>query len=250
MFLQVSFLPRRLSLPTLATVDGVEYGNSKSLEKTLSTNDAINVEFLAEPFVPVNIAANAVINTNGMEQSKLFTLADGCTIKSTNGNIITTTSPFVSNNGEKHISVSSAASVVKSDKVKDNLFASFSASDYDKEIGRSMYQIADTNYINDRFNGYNGDNINAVNSWCAWTPSKKIAYVTGADQHIVIDFDMAKNDSLVYKFSTITVNSGGSSQFKDAQGNAAPVDIDVDTFLFDYNQGDFVHVTMVLSVDT
>ena len=238
------------ALPTLATVDGVEYGNSKSLEKTLSTNDAINVEFLAEPFVPVNIAANAVINTNGMPKSNLFTLVGGCTIKSENENIITTTSPFVSNNEEKHISVSSAAGVVKSDKVKDNLFASFSAVDYGKEIGRSMYQIADTNYINDRFNGYNGDNINAVNSWFAWNPSKKIAYVTGADQHIVIDFDMAKNDSLVYKFSTITVNSGGTSQFYDAQDKPAPVDIDVDAFLLGYNQGDFVHVTMVLSVDT
>ena len=239
------------ALTTIATVDGVDYGNSKSLEKVLNTNDSINVEFLAEPFAPVNIAANAVINTNGMNKDKLFKLVSKCEIKSINGNIITTTSPFVSNTGpEQVVSYSEAAGLVKSNKVENNVFGYFSANNYNKTNGRGLYKVEDSYtgnaYINEHV--YGGTVDNSSNSYNNWQPSGgKIPYVTGVNQHIVIDFDFAMHSTdIEYNFKTLTrVNDTNLSA---AWGNSD--DISFKTLLADYERGEFVHITMVLSTDT
>ena len=236
------------ALPTLATVDGVEYGNSKSLEKALSTNDAINVEFLAEPFVPVKIAANAVINTNGMPKSNLFTLVGGCTIKSENGNMITTTSPFVSNvSDEQEIAYSSAVGIVKNENVSGNILSYFTANNYNKTNGRGIYKVEDTYtgsaYINEHvYGGTVGDSSNTYNGW--YPSGGKIPYVKGVNQHIVIDFDIAMHDTLSYPIMTITRTSGGGTAWGSADSTS------LSTVLEKYNRSEFVHVTMVLSTDT
>ena len=239
------------SLAPIATVDGVEYGNTKALEKALSTNDTINVEFLMAPFIPVKIAANAVINTNGIPKSDLFTLANGCTIKSENGNTITTTSPFVSNTGpEQVVSHSEAGGLVKSNKVENNVFGYFSANNYNKTNGRGFYKVEDSYtgnaYINEHV--YGGTVDNNSNSYNNWHPSGgKIPYVTGVNQHIVIDFDFAMHSTdIEYNFKTLTrVNDANSSA---AWGSSD--DISFKTLLANYERGEFVHITMVLSTDT
>ena len=235
-------------LPALATVDGVEYRSSGKLAKALNTNDTVNVEFLAQPLVPVIICANAKINTNGMDQDKLFKLANGCEIKSINGNIVTTTAPFVSNDGEEHVSPSMAFSLLKSDRVENNLLSRFQAINFDKDNCRAMYKVFDTytgkvSYINERV--LNGDPSSA-NTYNEWHPTgSKIPYVTGVDQHIVVDFDVAMYSSgLEYTFKTVTRTSSGGSAWGDND------DISLKTLLADYDLGEFVHITMVLSTDT
>ena len=237
-------------LPTIATVDGVEYYNAKNLAQALNSNDLLNVEFLAEPFVPVALCANAVINTNGMAQNKLFKLDGKCKIESVNGNIITTTAPFVSNyTGEQHVGASSAASLVKSDKVEGNIFSQFGVSKFDVDGGRTMYQVYDkytgkVSYINERV--YSSTNTSSSNTYNDWFPNgKKITYVMGTDQHIVIDFDIALHDDNKYTFKTVTRTSDGGSAWNDAT-----TDITLDTMVSGYELGEFVHITMVLSTDT
>jgi hypothetical protein len=238
-------------LATLAKVDEVEYGNSVSLERVLSTNDAIDVEFMAEPFVPLKIAANAVINTNGMEQSKLFTLVSGCEIKSTNGNIITTTSPFVSNTSdEQMIGDSAAAGIVKNENVKDNIFGYFTFSNFNKINGRGLYKVEDTYtgsaYINEHV--YGGTVNDSSNTYNGLYPSGgRIPYVTGVDQHIVIDFDFAMHSSdAEYTSKTVT----RTSNMQSAWGSGGSDDISFKDLLANYDRGEFVHITMVLSTDT
>lgn len=238
-------------LATLAIVDGVEYANATSLERMLNTNDTVDVEFMAEPFVPVKIAANAVINTNGMPISNLFTLADGCTIKSTNGNIITTTSPFVSNiSDEELIGDSAAVGFVKNESVSGNLLSYFTSNNYGKNNGRAFYKVEDTYtgsaYINEHV--YGGTVNDSSNTYNGWYPSGgKIPYVTGVDQHIVIDFDFAMHTSnLEYVFKTVTRTSSMGA----AWGSNGSDDISFMNLLAGYERSEFLHITMVLSTDT
>lgn len=93
-------------LPTVATVDGVECRNFSNVSRAFNTNDTVEVEFLAEPLVPINLCANAVINTNGMNYTKIFTPVSGCKIESVSGNIVTTSAPFVSNYQENAVDFS------------------------------------------------------------------------------------------------------------------------------------------------
>lgn len=236
-------------LPVLATVDGVEYRSAGKLAKALNTNDTVNVEFLAQPLAPVIICANAKINTNGMDPDKLFKLATGCEIKSINGNIYTTTAPFVSNDGEEHVSPSVAFGFLKSSRVENNLLSRFQAINFDKDNCRAMYKVFDTytgkvSYINERVLNGNPSSSNTYNEW--YPTGDKIPYVTGVDQHIVVDFDVAMYDnSSNYVFKTVTRTSTGGSAWNNETN-----DISLNTLLSAYELGEFVHITMVLSSDT
>ena len=84
-------------LAKLAVVNGVDYYDATSLENALSTNDDIEVEFTYAPFVPVVLAANAKINTNGMDINELVTLGEGVEIVKTEGKIVYTTAPHIAN---------------------------------------------------------------------------------------------------------------------------------------------------------
>ena len=232
-------------MPVVATVEGVEYRNFKELNKGFATNDTVKVEFLAQPFGPVEICVNANINTNGMDRAKLFTLHPDCKIKSTNGNIITTTAPFVSNLGESHVTPSSAASSIRASHA-DNLFAEFSANNYDRVNGRTMYAISDkytgSFYINERV--HSGTVDNNSNTYNDWFPSgKKIPYVVGSEQHIIIDLDIAMHTNDPYTLKMITRTSSAGS----AWGNN---DLSLNKVLEGYALDEFVHLTIVLSTDT
>ena len=148
-------------LPVLATVDGVEYRNSTHLDRAFATNDTVDVEFFAQPFAPIDFCVNANVNTNGMEQSKLFTPVNGCQIVAVSGNLVSTTAPFVSNLSESHITPGSAPNIIKFSH-PDNLFSEFSAINYDVVNGRAMYAISDkytgVAYINERVYGGTVDN--------------------------------------------------------------------------------------------
>ena len=93
-------------LPALVKVEGTEYRNFADVSQAIVTNDTVNVEFLAQPFGPIPFCANANIDTHGMDFNSLVTLTDGCKVASTNGNVVTTTAPFVSNYSEKAVDFS------------------------------------------------------------------------------------------------------------------------------------------------
>ncbi len=234
-------------LPVLATIEDNEYRNFKDLERGISTNDTVNVEFLAQPFAPISFCVNANVNTNGMEQSKLFTPVNGCQIVSVNGNIVSTTAPFVSNVTQSHVAPTSAPNIIKLPHA-DNVFSEFQAINYDKSGGRTMYVVSDSytnsTYINERVHsGIVNDSSNTYNDW--FPSGKKITYVTGVDQHIVVDFDIAMNSSdTPYLLKTITRTSASGSAWS---GNN---DISLNTLYQGYELGEFVHITMVLSTDT
>ena len=232
-------------MPVVATVDGVEYRNFNDLSKAFSTNDVVNVDFLAEPFVPVSLCANAVINTNGMDADDLFSLTSECEIQSVNGNIVTTTSPFVSNYGESAITPANAAKVVKYSH-PDNILSYFTPNNYDVASGRTMKQVFDTytgvSYVNER--PYSTAVNDSSNTYNGWFPSGgKITYVKGQDQHVVIDFDIAMNDTNPYLLKTITRTSSGGSAWGDN-------DLSLNTLYSGHELGEFVHITIVLSTDT
>lgn len=88
------------ALPTVATVNGVAYSNVHLLQNALTSNYKLDVEFLSTPVYPVTVKANATINTNGMDLSKLVTFGPECSTPVVDGNLVTVTHPFVVTNKE------------------------------------------------------------------------------------------------------------------------------------------------------
>lgn len=197
-------------LPVVATADGVEYRNFASLKQVFATNDTVEVEFLAKPFGPLEICANANINTNGMDHSALFKTAPGCTIASVSGNIVSTKAPFVSNYIEQEVdftgySATSAniAAVYNATKgnAKGNLYERFSIVTKSslKNINtlgyRSVTLISDsvtgmTIYRESAKVSEGSTTTKENNEYSNFNFTKqKLSYESGKNEYIVVDFD-------------------------------------------------------------
>ena len=234
------------ALPTIATVDGVEYGNATTLARALSTNDSINVEFFAEPLAPVNIAANAVINTNGMSKNKLFTLVSGCSIKSENGNIITTTSPFVDNISESSIPTANVLANVKYDH-PDNQIGNASFVNYSQTGTRGTYLVTDSwtgkSYVKDTL--YSGT-ANMSNTYLDWQyTGTKCLYEYGVDQYLIFDIDFAFDEFANVNLNPLTRDASGGGVWGNTIPNINELFIEAGIPL-----GEFAHLTALLSPDT
>jgi len=194
-------------LPVVAIVDGVECRNFQTLANSFNSNDTVNVEFLAQPLAPITICANANINTNGMEQNALFVLDPKCMINDVNGNIITTTAPFVSNYKEEKLSIAGqgysaqAYSAVRY-QLPSNLFSSFyHHSQSNKSLwGTPGYRNA--SLVTDTITGnaiYRENTIPDSNGKFIGTneyvnlnfASQNISYSADTTDYIVLDIDYA-----------------------------------------------------------
>ena len=243
------------SLPTVVTVDGVGYTNFSTFSKAVTTNDTVNVEFLAQPLVPTTICVNAKINTNGMDHTKLFTVTGGCQIASVNGNIVTTTAPFVSNYVEQEVnftgySASSAnvSAVYNATKgnAKGNLYDRFnivSATSL-KNINtlgyRSVNLISDTatgttiyresanvsagSTTTKEQNEYSNFNFTAV----------QLSYEAGKNEYVVMDFDYTYTGTLDGIFLQIIPRGNGGYHASGMTLSNLPL-----------TEGEMVHITAV-----
>ena len=206
-------------LPVVATADGVEYRNFNSLQKAFATNDTIDVDFLAKPFGPFEICANANINTNGMAQSDLFKLASNCEIVSVSGNIVSTKAPFVGNNSEKGVTYSgfdkNATSVNVNEifnatkgNAKGNLYDRFNTVTGGKiiNLGTAGYRggtiISDsvtgtTIYCESGTPAKNSTALSYANEYSNFNFTKQIlTYEAGKNEYIVVDFDYTFDGTL------------------------------------------------------
>ena len=82
-------------LPEVARVNGVTYYNEAALAQDLRTNDYLEIEFLATPFTPVVLAADATVNTNGLDFAELITLGEGAEVTGAEGNKVFVSSPYI-----------------------------------------------------------------------------------------------------------------------------------------------------------
>ncbi len=82
-------------LPEVARVNGVTYYNEAALAQDLRTNDYLEIEFLSTPFTPVVLAADATVNTNGLDFAELVTLSEGAEVTGAEGNKVFVSSPYI-----------------------------------------------------------------------------------------------------------------------------------------------------------
>ena len=204
-------------LPVVATVDGAEYRNFSKVSQAFNSNDVVEVDFLKQPFAPIEICANANINTNGMAQSDLFKLASNCEIVSTSGNIVSTKAPFVSNYVEQTVdfsgySASSAniAAIYNATKgnAKGNLYDRFNMVSKTSLKNINTLGYRSTTLISDTSTGTTiyreSANVSAgstttkeQNEYSNFNFTKQIlTYEAGKNEYIVVDFDYTFDGTL------------------------------------------------------
>ena len=251
------------ALPQLATVNGVSYNNAAELTAALTSNKQLEVEFTGMPVAPVTVTANAVINTNGLDRAKLFTLGKGCEIVSEADGIVTTTSPFVSNMNVVDIATGNVEALVKAHNSDNQLGAPmFVYYDGGQEGVRPAGSERRVSLVTDLLTGQKyvkdygyGDvigtlgNSNVYVDWHTTNDKAIMTYELGVNQFIVFDIDFAieqyATNNTKINLNVITRNSGGGGVwgnnavfFDDIFANAGiPL-------------GEFAHVTAVVSPDT
>ena len=244
-------------LPVVATADGVEYRNFSSLQKAFATNDTVDVDFLAKPFGPLEICANANINTNGMEKSDLFKLASNCQIVSTSGNIVSTKAPFVGNDSEKGVTYSgfdkNATSVNVNEifnatkgNAKGNLYDRFNTVTGGKIINLGTAGYRGGTIISDSVTGTtiyresgtpakNSTALSYANEYSNFNFTKQIlTYEAGKNEYIVMDFDYTFTGTLDGIFLQIIPR--GSSGYHATGFSVKNLPI---------TEGEMVHITAV-----
>ena len=244
-------------LPVVATVDGVEYRNFSSLQKAFATNDTVDVDFLAKPFGPLEICANANINTNGMEQSDLFKLASNCEIVSVSENIVSTKAPFVGNDSEKGVTYSgfdkNATSVNVNEiynatkgNAKGNLYDRFNTVTGGKIINLGTEGYRGGTIISDSVTGTtiycesgtpakNSTALSYANEYSNFNFTKQIlTYEAGKNEYIVMDFDYTFTGTLDGIFLQIIPR--GSSGYHATGFTVKNLPI---------TEGEMVHITAV-----
>ena len=249
-------------LDPIAKVNGTEYSNTKELEKALYTNEQLSVEFLTVPFIPVNLRANATVNTHGFGINNLVTFDPVCSEAQQNGNRYTVTAPFSENKVETPVDYSNKTNAnnqvmatLKSG-VAGNLF-----NNYDVVSNVGVTSWGTTGYRSGSFvtNPMTGDtfyhetaisnaegklNSNATNEYVNLNFKKvdnsdlMLSYEAGKNEYVVVDFDFA-HDELIdaqLNFSIIPRKSGSGrwgtnmapSSFGLTVGEAAHITIVAD----------------------
>ena len=241
-------------LPTVAVVDGVEHRNFSNVNKAFNSNDTVNVEFLALPIAPIELCANANINTNGMDYTKIFTPVSGCKIESVDGNFVKTSAPFVSNYQETNVvfsgynaSSANIPSIYNATKgnAEGNLYDRFnmvSATSL-KNLGTLGYRnstiITDTVtgttiYRESAYVSAGATTTKEQNEYSNFNFTKvELSYEEGKNEYIVIDFDFTY-DSLDGIFLQIIPRGSAGYHATSLAVKNLPV-----------NEGEMVHITAV-----
>ena len=204
-------------LPTVAVIDGVACRNFSNVNKAFNTNDTVNVEFLALPIAPIELCANANINTNGMDYTKIFTPVSGCKIESIDGNFVKTSAPFVSNYQEKSVDFSgynaSSANIpsiynATKGNAEGNLYDRFNIVSKTslKNLGTLGYRnstiITDTVtgttiYRESAYVSAGATTTKEANEYSNFNFTKvDLSYEAGKNEYIVVDFDYTYTGAL------------------------------------------------------
>ena len=234
-------------LPVIATVNGVSYSSVSALSKACHSNDAITVEFLATPYVPVKLQANATIYTHGMDIATLVEFSESCyDIASENG-VYTVKAPKVANLEQEPLTDKNLFINEVKAPIDGNLISTSSnIVNYNVEDSRAHYKLTNTitgkSFVLDAFYG---DKMTNGNVYVGWAPSAAIMYEEGVDQHIIFDIDLAFTQFAQVNINPINRNSGNGGVWSNGSGYA-----DQSFEMAGIGAGEFVHITAVMSTDT
>lgn len=241
------------NLPAIAYVNDVAYANLTELSGACISNDYLDVEFVSVPFAPATICANAVIDTNGMNQSKLFSVNAPCEIKSDKDGKITTVAPFVLNYSEENVSipgqvgVASVLSAIKYDAGDNilNQYVGFSETKNGYLWGTPGYRNASLlNVYDDNNLIYHETTIPAEDGTFTGTNEyvnfkfikKTMKYEAGKSEYIVADFDFAIGETITDDIALQLIpRNNGSGRWA----------ADLTLKRFEINPGEMVHITVI-----
>lgn len=199
-------------VPPIVNVNGVKYNTTKGLDKILSTNDDLEIEFLSPSFMPFTLNANAVINTHGMDFAALVKLHPDCWIDSVDGEIVITKAKYMQNLQIADVSIpggsrdASIYSAIKYD-VAGNLFTDVfhnSATSNSYLWGTAGHRKAslltnvdtgDVIYRESAVLNADGKMIDEANEYVNLNFEKtNLQYTAGQNEYIVADFDFGTDD--------------------------------------------------------
>ena len=234
-------------LPVIATVNGVSYGSVSELTKACHSNDALVVEFLATPYMPISFNANATIYTHGMDIATLVEFSENCY-------------DIVNDNGVYSVKAPKNSNLEQTELFDKNLFlnevkapidgnlisGSSNIVNYNIEDSRAHYKLTNTitgkSFVLDAFYG---DKMTNTNVYVGWSPSEAIMYEEGVDQHIIFDIDLAFTQFAQVNINPINRNSSNGGVWSNGSGYA-----DQSFATAGIGAGEFVHLTAVMSTDT
>ena len=231
-------------LAPLASVNGTVYYNYNELNKALSTNNTLEVDILSKFFVPYEINADATINTNGIEGAIVAGEGVVLTPDANSSKILHSEAPYQSNVTLENITTSHAWELVKG-KNSDNKITTPMWSNYNADTYRGVY-LATNNETGEKYfldQVYSTTPVSNANHYIDWQAT--INYASGVNQHVVFDMDIALLRNYAINLNPITRNSGNGGQWGNSAG-------DINTILATAGipNGEFAHITAVLSVDT
>lgn len=255
-------------IPAIATVNGVEYNTPANLQSALHGNDAVNVELLHAFDEQIVVSCPAVINTNGLANG--FVACEGGNVTE-NGKVLTFTAPYSPNDVIVKQELAAAVPTIDSNgkltnntniqsgnalfdavyyNAEDNLFSKINYVAYQYENFRAAYLIENPDngqqYIYDTV--YSGDPAgkNTYMNWHIGGPvgTSGQGYTVGADQYILMDFDIAFD-----KYANTNLNF----TTRDSENtNVAGTGFNINEAMLKAGvaAGHFAHITLVGEVDT
>lgn len=238
-------------LPAIAKVNGVEYSYKAALEAALATDGDKTVSLLHGTTEPITVASNATIYTNGLSHN-LSVIKGGAFIEG--DGVITTKIP----NYKLESGITAAGTITSGHTLFDavkynvsgNLFSKIHYNNYQQSTYRAVYLMTNT----DSGDMYAYDTIYDTttagkNTFQNWYINHAIGtagsgYTVGANQYVIVDFDMAFDSYADINMNFTTRNSSAS--------NIAGAGINVNQAMQNAGipAGDFAHITILAEVDS
>lgn len=238
-------------LPAIAKVNGVEYSYKAALEAALATDGDKTVYLLHSTTQAITVASNATIYTNGLSHN-LSVVKGGAFVEG--DGVITTKIP----NYKLESGITAAGTITSGhtlfDAVKynvdDNLFSKIHYNNYQASTYRAVYLMTNTNsgdqYAYDTIYDTTTAGKNTFQNWYInhAIGTAGSGYTVGANQYVIVDFDMAFDSYADINMNFTTRNSSGS--------NIAGAGINVNQAMQNAGipAGDFAHITVLAEVDS
>ncbi|MBQ7343948.1 MAG: hypothetical protein IJW53_04190 [Clostridia bacterium] len=232
----------------IGTVNGTEYGSTTEMAKAIAAcgKKACTIEFLRVPVTPVNVKANATVNTNGMPIESLVIFDEACSTPIVDGNLYTVTLGWSANYSVKNpgeVTFLDLAQVKYEDS--GNILGKVQLYNYQHGDQRNVSYITNLDTGDVFVNDYPVGNItSASNTYFEILANPAhIDYKKGVGQTFVYDFDMAVYDREAGSISLI-------SRYGTSDGAWGQDGINTDQLFADADLGKFYHVTIVVAVDS